>query len=42
MGFFAAGGVLQLTTSTANELYPEHKGTITAMVMFASSVSIMW
>lgn len=39
MGFFAAGGVLQLTTSTANELYPEHKGTITAMVMFASSVS---
>lgn len=39
IGFFAAGGVLQLTTSTANELYPEHKGTITAMVMFASAVS---
>lgn len=39
IGFFAAGGVLQLTTSTANEMYPEHKGTITAMVMFASSVS---
>lgn len=39
IGFFAAGGVLQLTTSTANEMYPEHKGIITAMVMFASSVS---
>lgn len=39
IGFFAAGGVLQLTTSTANEMYPEHKGTITAMVMFASAVS---
>ena len=39
MGFFAAGGVLQLATSTANEIYPEHKGTITAMVMFASAVS---
>lgn len=39
MGFFAAGGVLQLTTSTANELYPEHKGVMTAMVMFASAIS---
>lgn len=39
IGFFAAGGVLQLATSTANEMYPEHKGIITAMVMFASSVS---
>lgn len=39
IGFFAAGGVLQLTTSTANEMYPEHKGVITAMVMFASSIS---
>ncbi|MDO4260782.1 MAG: MFS transporter [Eubacteriales bacterium] len=39
IGFFAAGGVLQLATSTANEMYPEHRGTITAMVMFASSIS---
>lgn len=39
IGFFAAGGVLQLATSTANEMYPEHKGVITATVMFASSVS---
>ncbi|MBS6398101.1 MAG: MFS transporter [Clostridiales bacterium] len=39
IGFFAAGGVLQLTTSTANEMYPEHRGVITAMVMFASAIS---
>lgn len=39
IGYFAAGGVLQLATSTANEMYPDHKGVITAMIMFASSVS---
>ncbi len=39
MGFFAAGGVLQLATSTANEMYPDHKGLITAIVMFASAGS---
>ena len=39
IGFFAAGGVLQLATSTANEMYPDHKGLITAIVMFASGGS---
>ncbi len=39
IGFFAAGGVLQLATSTANEMYPERKGLITALIMFASSGS---
>ena len=39
IGYFAAGGVLQLATSTANEMYPNHKGRITAIVMFASAAS---
>ena len=39
IGYFAAGGVLQLATSTANEMFPENKGMITAVVMIASSVA---
>lgn len=39
VGFFAAGGVLQLVTATVNELFPKIKGTITSIVMIASSVS---
>lgn len=38
MGFFAAGGVLQLVTSTANAMYPKNKGKITSIVMMASSI----
>ncbi|MDO5410949.1 MAG: MFS transporter [Lachnospiraceae bacterium] len=39
VGFFAAGGVLQLVTATVNELFPKIKGTITSIVMIASSLS---
>jgi len=38
IGFFAAGGVLQLVTSTANAMYPNNKGKITSIVMIASSI----
>ncbi len=38
IGFFAAGGVLQLVTSTANAMYKENKGKITSIVMIASSI----
>ncbi len=38
MGFFAAGGVLQLVTSTANAMYPRNKGKITSIVMISSSL----
>lgn len=39
LGFAAAGGVLQLVTSTANELFPKHKGKITSIVMISSSLA---
>ena len=39
IGYFAAGGVLQLATSTANEMFPRDKGKITAVVMIASSIA---
>lgn len=39
IGYFAAGGVLQLATSTANEMFPRDKGKITAIVMIASSIA---
>ncbi len=39
MGFFAAGGVLQLATATVNDLFPSFKGTITSIIMIASSLS---
>ncbi len=38
IGFFAAGGVLQLAVSTANAMYPENKGKITSIVMLFSSI----
>jgi len=38
MGFFAAGGVLQLATATVNDLFPQIKGTITS-IMIASSLA---
>ncbi len=39
LGFFAAGGVLQLATATVNDLFPKFKGTITSIIMIASSIS---
>ncbi|OAA87303.1 MFS transporter [Clostridium ljungdahlii] len=39
IGFTAAGGVLQLVTSTANAMFPANKGKITSIVMIASSVA---
>lgn len=39
LGYAAAGGVLQLAVSTANEMYPQAKGKITSIVMIASSLA---
>ncbi|AZV57735.1 MFS transporter [Clostridium sp. AWRP] len=39
IGFTAAGGVLQLVTSTANAMFPANKGKITSIVMIASSIA---
>ena len=39
IGFFAAGGVLQLVTAVANEIFEKHRGKITSIVMIASSVA---
>ncbi|HBG0529395.1 TPA: MFS transporter [Clostridioides difficile] len=39
IGYSATGGVLQLTTSTANEMFPTNKGKITSIVMIASSIA---
>ena len=38
IGYAAAGGVLQMATATVNELFPKIKGTITSLVMIASSL----
>jgi MFS family permease len=39
IGFFAAGGVLQLVTAVANEMFPKNRGVITSIVMIASSLA---
>ena len=39
IGFFGAGGVLQLVVAVANELLPKHRGVITSIVMIASSAA---
>lgn len=39
IGYSAAGGVLQLATATVNDLFPNIKGTITSIIMIASSLS---
>lgn len=39
IGYSAAGGVLQLATATVNDLFPAIKGTITSIIMIASSLS---
>ena len=38
IGYAAAGGVLQMATAVVNDLYPKIKGTITSLVMIASSL----
>lgn len=39
MGYFAAGGVLQLVTAVANEMFPSNRGVITSIVMISSSLA---
>ena len=38
LGYAAAGGVLQMATAVVNDLFPKIKGTITSIVMIASSL----
>ncbi len=38
IGYSAAGGVLQMATATVNDLFANIKGTITSLVMIASSL----
>ena len=38
IGWAGAGGLLQIATSVCNMLFPEIKGTVTALVMIASSL----
>ena len=37
IGFFAAGGLLQLVSSIGNIMFAQNKGMITSLVMFGSS-----
>ena len=39
LGFFAAGGVLQLVTAVANAMFPKNRGVITSIVMISSSLA---
>ncbi|EPT7266522.1 MFS transporter [Listeria monocytogenes] len=39
IGYAAAGGVLQLAVSTANEFFPTNKGKIPSIVMISSSLA---
>ena len=38
VGYAGAGGVLQMATAVANDLFPKIKGTLTSLVMIASSL----
>lgn len=38
IGWAGAGGLLQIATSVCNMLFPKIKGTVTALVMIASSL----
>lgn len=38
IGYSGAGGVLQMVTAVANDLFPKLKGTLTSLVMIASSL----
>ncbi|MCM8711593.1 MFS transporter [Clostridium sp. SYSU_GA19001] len=39
IGYSAAGGVLQMATATINDMFPTIKGTITSIIMIASSAA---
>lgn len=39
VGFFAAGGVLQLANATVNDMFPHARGKITSIIMIASSLA---
>lgn len=39
MGFFAAGGVLQLVTSVAVTMFPKNRAVMTSIVMISSSIA---
>ena len=39
LGFFAAGGVLQLVTAVANEMFPKNRGVITSIVFISTSLA---
>ncbi|HIS97038.1 MAG TPA: MFS transporter, partial [Candidatus Scatomorpha pullistercoris] len=39
MGFFAAGGVLQLVTSVAVTMFPKTRAVMTSIVMISSSIA---
>ena len=39
IGFSAAGGVLQMATAAANDMFPANKGKITSIIMIASSLA---
>ena len=39
IGFFAAGGVLQLANATVNYMFPQARGKITSIIMIASSLA---
>ena len=38
IGGFASGGLLQIATSVCNQIFPQIKGTVTALVMIMSSL----
>ena len=38
IGWAGAGGLLQIVTSVCNMIFPKIKGTVTALVMIASSL----
>ena len=38
IGYAGAGGVLQMATAVTNDLFPKIKGTLTSLVMIASSL----
>lgn len=38
IGYAGAGGVLQMVTAVSNDLFPKIKGTLTSLVMIASSL----
>lgn len=39
VGYSEAGGVLQMAVATINDMFPTIKGTITSVIMIASSLA---